>query len=89
MLASLGMLEHEITIPEKKPIICSNSYWLRVNDGGVLRVYPQLVQRVKKGEEIATMYDIYGRKEIHYPSPEDGVVIGKNGDRILHLGIIE
>lgn len=96
VLTHLDMLDGMITRPAKKPAICSRSYWTRVHDGGVLKVLPRLTQIVDQGQDIAELYDIYGRHEITYQTPERGIVIGKNvnpvvssGDRILHLGILD
>lgn len=96
ILSNLNILDEKIVIPNKKPIICKSSKWLRCQDGGILTVYPKLVKKIYKNEKIASLVDIYGRKDIEYFSEEDGVVIGKNinpvvstGDRILNLGIID
>lgn len=56
----------------------------------------QLTQRVKKGELIATVKDVFGKTQKSYYAPEDGIIIGKStnpigqsGSRIVHLGIID
>jgi uncharacterized protein len=92
VLKSIGMLEGEIEIPPT-PFVCSSSFWMRVQDGGILRVMPDLGEIIEKGEVIATLTDIYGRPDLKYESPERGIVVGRNvnpvvstGERILHLG---
>lgn len=94
-LVHLGMLEDEIDTTENEAILCSRSYWIYTDRGGLLQVFPDVAEYVKKGELIAALYDIFGDKIIDYYSPEDGIVIGKSkspiqqtGGRILHLGIL-
>ncbi|MFW9903425.1 MAG: succinylglutamate desuccinylase/aspartoacylase family protein [Candidatus Thorarchaeota archaeon] len=94
-MSYLGMIEEEIIPPNPPPIVCERSYWVRCHDGGILTVHPGLGRKVYTGERIATLKDIYGRKDIVYKAPEDGIVIGKNvnpvvstGGRIIHLGIL-
>lgn len=90
-----GMMEGEIDNMDIKPVVCKSSYWIYTDEGGILRVLPQVTAQVRKGEVIATLSDIFGKRIKDYFAPEDGVVIGKNvnpvaqtGSRILHLGII-
>lgn len=95
VLCHLGMVNDEIIQIEKETIICKRSYWIYTDGGGLLTVPVELRQHVKKGETIAVMRDIFGKKVKEYLCPEDGIVIGKSispvnqsGGRILHLGII-
>ena len=94
VLSKLEIIKQEIKIPNL-PMLCEKSYWVRCHDGGILTVHPDLVQQIEKDEKIATLVDLYGRKDLEYTSPESGVVIGKNvnpvvstGSRILHLGVL-
>ena len=96
MLAYLKIVDFEIKLPKRQPIYCKKSEWLRVQEGGILTVHPKLVQKVSKGDKIATLVDIYGIKHVDYFAEEYGIVIGKNknpvvstGDRILHLGVLD
>jgi uncharacterized protein len=81
--------------PKREPYICEKSYWYRLERGGVLEVYPDLVQIVEKGEKIASLYDLHGRLLKEFYMPETGIIVGKSvnpvtttGARILHIGII-
>ena len=94
-LAYLGMTEGEIEPPETEPVICEYSYWLYTQEGGILQVLPGVADRVRKGERIAFLRNIFGDLIKEYFAPEDGVVIGKSihpvaqtGSRILHLGVV-
>ncbi|MBR9922221.1 MAG: succinylglutamate desuccinylase/aspartoacylase family protein [Bacteroidetes bacterium] len=90
----LGMLDGDIEPPETDPVLCKKSYWIYTDSGGILQVFPQVTQRVKKGDEIAVLKNIFGDLIRKFHAPEDGIVIGKSvhptaqtGSRILHLGI--
>lgn len=92
-LVFLGILEDEIEEPDIAPVICSSSFWIYTEVGGLLTVKPALAELVSRGDLIATQTDIFGTKIIDYFAPEDGIVIGKSvnpvnqtGGRILHLG---
>lgn len=95
-LAHQGMIQGDIRHPEIAPIICKSSYWIYSDTGGILKVEPKPTEMVKKGQIVASLYDIFGKKIKSYTAPEDGIVIGKNvnpvaqtGSRVLHLGIIK
>lgn len=77
------------------PMICQRSYWIHTDRGGILVVTPEVGQRVKKGDFIGSVVDIFGFILREFEAPEAGVVIGKSsnpsnrqGDRVLHLGVI-
>jgi predicted deacylase len=76
------------------PFICSRSFWLRTDHGGLLEVLVDLTKRVEKGQLIARQANAFGDVTREYHAPMDGVVVGKSvdpmartGDRILHLGV--
>jgi uncharacterized protein len=94
ILSHLKMLPMEQQHSNQEPIICQKSYWVYTDRGGFLEVYPQVTQRVQKGEIIARISDIFGTVKKEYIAPEEGVIIGKSvnpvsqtGARIIHLGI--
>lgn len=94
VLAFLGLLDNEIEEPTEPIVHCKKSYWLYTDTGGILRVFPSVTQRVKKGEVVASIGNVFGDILKEYHAPEDGIVIGKSvsplnqtGGRILHLGI--
>jgi predicted deacylase len=95
VLIDFGFMEGEIEMAEIAPVICKHSYWLYADTGGILRVYPDIVEEVKKGEVIAAIFNIFGDRIKEYLAPEDGIIIGKSvnpicptGGRLLHLGIL-
>lgn len=97
---SFNVLEHLDMVPERgpslavDPIVCGRSYWIYTDRGGLLDVFPEVCERVKAGQLIARVSDMYGDTVCEYEAPEDGIVVGKSvnpvnqaGSRILHLGI--
>lgn len=95
-LSYLGLTGVEIEKPEIPPVLCRSSYWMYTDMGGILSVHPGVAERVKKGQQIASLRNIFGDLIKEYYAPEDGIVIGKSvspvnqtGGRILHLGIID
>jgi hypothetical protein len=92
-LGMLPALEHAPT-QHAQPVVCTRSYWMYTELGGVLEVFPDLAERVKKGDLVGRVTDIFGDTQAEYFAPEDGVVIGRSthpvnqtGSRIIHLGI--
>ncbi len=96
VLSYLNFIDEPIEMPQKPSVICKHSYWLYTDRGGVLTVHPSVTDVVKKDNIISTVQNVFGDVISQYPSPEDGIVIGKSvspvnqtGGRILHLGIID
>ena len=94
------VLEHLQMIPDLEDPVdhhvveCARSYWVYTDEGGVLEVVPRLAQRVRAGEVVARLFDIWGDLAREYRAPEDGIVVGKStnpvalpGSRVLHLGV--
>lgn len=96
VLAHLKIIPDKIDKNEQKTVVCNKSVWIYTDVGGLLTVSVELTEKVKEGQHIATIKDIFGKIIKKYYAPEDGIVIGKSvnpvnlsGGRILHLGIIE
>ncbi|MEM6966748.1 MAG: succinylglutamate desuccinylase/aspartoacylase family protein [Bacteroidota bacterium] len=96
VLGHFGMQDCDYDEPEEETVLCKSSYWIYTDTGGILAVHPKVTQKVKKGEVIATLRNIFGDLIKEYHAPEDGIVIGKSvspinqtGGRILHLGILK
>ena len=93
-LCYLEMTDDELIAAEAPAIRCQFSYWLYTDTGGLLSIHVGLLDRVKTGELLATIRDVFGKVKQEYYAPENGVVIGKSvspvnqtGGRILHLGV--
>ena len=96
LLGFLGMTDSEVEEHSDETVICKKSYWIYTDVGGLLTVHPNVTDLVKKGENIATIRNIFGDIIKEYAAPENGVVIGKSvspvnqtGSRILHLGVVK
>ncbi|KAJ3112551.1 hypothetical protein HDU96_004435 [Phlyctochytrium bullatum] len=96
ILCHLKMIPSEPDLPEYEPVICSRSFWIFADKGGVLSVVPEIYTWVRKGEPIAYIHSLFGGLVRTFHAPEDGIVIGKSvdpvcesGSRILHLGVVE
>lgn len=94
VMSHLGMIDDPIIEPDELPFYCSHSYWLYTTAGGILEIAPQITERVKKGQRIAIVRNVFGDIIREYHAPEDGIIIGKSvnpvnqtGGRIIHLGI--
>ena len=95
LLAFAKMTPHKVRPPRaSSPFVCSRSFWLRTDHGGLLEVLVDITDGVARGQLIARLTNVFGDVTRSYVAPEDGVVIGKSvdpvarsGDRILHLGI--
>ena len=99
----MAVLKHEGFIEGKArrsdsapPVLCSSSSWMYTDRGGLLEVFPKLVQRLTEGEEVAIVRDAFGNVIRRYQAGRNGIVIGKSinpvgqtGARILHLGVVE
>lgn len=93
-LKHLKMLEGEVKDMLKDATLCERSFWIYSNKGGIIDVFPSLADRVKAGEVIAKVYDVFGQVREEIKASCSGVVIGKNvrpncdaGTRVLHLGV--
>jgi predicted deacylase len=94
VLCHLNMVDDDIEPADKKTIICKKSFWLYTDRGGLLNVHVNLLDRLEKGQKVATIKNVFGITTNEYLAPEAGIVIGKSispvnqsGGRILHMGI--
>lgn len=93
-LKHLEMIKGEVQNLVTDATVCDESYWLYSKKGGIVDVLPKLADKVKSGELIAIVYDVFGQIKEEIKANKAGVVIGKNirpncdaGTRILHLGV--
>jgi len=90
------MIDDEIIAAEKETVLCEKSKWMYTAKGGFLTVSVALRELVKKGQEVASLRNVFGKSIEKYYAPFDGIVIGKSvdpvnksGGRILHLGKVK
>ncbi|KFY87330.1 hypothetical protein V500_07028 [Pseudogymnoascus sp. VKM F-4518 (FW-2643)] len=81
----------------KESVVCSRSYWIFTQTGGILRVFKDIAELVQPGELIAQVESIFGDviEEVHAPADYLTVVVGleanpiaRGGNRIVHLGVV-
>lgn len=90
----LEMLPRPLGSGETRPPLCSESEWVYTDHGGLLEVFPALLDRVREGQPIARIINLFGEVIGEYTAPYKGIVIGKTvdpvapiGTRIIHLGV--
>ncbi len=90
----LKMLKGRVKNLIHDTVICEHSYWLYSSKGGIVEVYPNLTDFVKKGQVVAKVYDVFGQVKEEVRSDREGIVIGKNikpnidaGARLVHVGV--
>lgn len=95
VLSDVGMLPKRSIGELPDPIVCHRSNWLYTDHGGLLEVFPKVVDRVEEGQPIARLTNVFGDVIREYRAPWSGVIIGKSvdpvaetGARLVHLGEI-
>lgn len=95
-LTGLDMLHGRVKDYMKDTSICSSSHWMYAPTGGLLEVIPKLTEMVKKGQQLAVIYNMFGQVISTIKSEHDAIVIGKAttpyceaGSRVIHLGLME
>lgn len=93
-LRFLSMIDGSVKDMVTDAYVCDHSYWIYSNKGGIVDVFPKLADKVKAGDVIAKVYDVFGQVKEVIKTNKTGVVIGKNvrpncdaGTRIIHLGV--
>lgn len=95
VLADQKMVRQRPLTPGPEPVLCRRSDWLYTDTGGLLEVFPQVNERIDKGQRIAEILDPWGDLVAEHHAPAAGIVVGKSvnpvaptGARVLHLGRI-
>jgi predicted deacylase len=95
VLGDAGVLPKRRVTEGPPPILCDTSRWVYTDRGGLLRVLPDIMDRVDAQEKIAVQTNVFGDTVRTYLAPGPGIVIGRSHDpvgqagaRILHLGTI-
>lgn len=93
-LRYLQMIEGQVIDHVTDATVCDHSYWIYCKKGGIVDVLPHLADKVKMGDTIAYVYDVFGTVREEIKADKNGIVIGKNvnpngesGTRVLHLGV--
>ncbi|MCA9700289.1 MAG: succinylglutamate desuccinylase/aspartoacylase family protein [Myxococcales bacterium] len=90
----LEMLNRPLTVKNRPPL-CSDSNWVYTAHGGLLEVFPALLDRVREGQLVGRTVNLFGEVVGEYHAPQKGIVIGKTvdpvapiGTRVVHIGTL-
>ncbi len=86
-LHGLGMIGGKPVAPSKaKPLVCSDSYWMRSPAGGLLRTFKKSGDTVVEGDLLGVVSDPFGEVETPIAAHSDGVIIGRSELPIVNEG---
>ena len=74
VLADWGMVPRRAVKESSDTILCRRSAWMYTDYGGLLEVLPRVTQRVKMGDDVAVIRDVFGDEKRRYTAPFDGIV---------------
>lgn len=87
VMKHLKMLKNYTPTTKSHPSILSeDSRWHRASKSGILHLYKKVGERVKYGEKVAEISNIYGNKKVYIKSHTEGIIIGLNLNSIVHQG---
>ena len=87
VMIELGMTEGQMLLTNPKTLLCRRSRWTRSNEGGILMVLPELLERVEEGQPMARVRDVFGDVRKEFTVPVSGVVVAKNVHPICQTGM--
>ena len=95
VMRKIGMLPASEKIPKggpKKVYVPKQSYWARATHGGSFRAIKKLGDRVKDGERLGVITDLFGCDPYVVRAEEGGIIIGlsriplvNKGDAMFHI----
>ncbi len=86
VMAVLGMIDREASIPDRQILLQSNEAWIRSPFGGIFKPAITLGQLVKKGDVIGDIIDPTSYKTEDIESPLSGIVTGMSHQPIVRSG---
>ncbi|HJK87671.1 MAG TPA: succinylglutamate desuccinylase/aspartoacylase family protein [Candidatus Megaira endosymbiont of Hartmannula sinica] len=79
-------------IDKDKVFYAKKSYWLRSPKAGILMMNKNLGNKVREGELIGCVADIFGENKLYIHAKDKGIIIGMavmplviNGDAVVHI----
>jgi len=94
MLVHLDMQEGEVESPGELPLECWRAEWLYTKQAGILEVFPEVGEKVIRGQTLGCLTNVFGDVLREYTVPENGILLSKSvnpvcqaGGRIVYLGI--
>lgn len=96
LLVHLNIQDGQIELHGETALECRHAYWLYTQQAGILEVYPDVGDKVQRGQTIGRLTTVFGDLIREYEAPEAGVVLSKSvnpvsqvGGRILYLGLVK
>ncbi len=87
VMRHLGMLPKTRKKKTKtEPVEARSSSWVRSPASGMLRILKPLGQKVKKGDLLGLVDDLYGEKTTEVIAPNSGIIIGRAEIPLIHEG---
>lgn len=94
IMKEMGMLEGKPEIPEKQILV--EGAFMHCQVGGLFRSYVKLEDKLKKGEPIGEIINVFGDVQQVIEAPDDGIVsilrtfpLVQPGDQIVMLGSVK
>jgi hypothetical protein len=81
-----GMLKGAATEASVAPIIGTSYTNVTTETGGVAMIHVSLLDRVEKGQHVATLYDPHGRVIKKYHAPHGGYILALATDPLREIG---
>ena len=93
----LGLLPAKgISKPKARPMLCSDSHWLRAPAGGLLRMFKSEGDVVEEGDVLAAISDPFGEVEEELIARSGGIIVGRavmpivnEGDALFHIAAVK
>jgi len=69
-----------------EPVRVASTHWVRASRSGIVRLYAELGDRVKKGKKIGEITEIMGAGRKRIRASNTGVVIGRRVNPVVYQG---
>jgi predicted deacylase len=83
ILTHLEMQPGEVDLPLELPVECSRASWLYTQQAGLLEVYPEVGEKVKRGQTIGRLTNVFGDILNVYTAPEKRLRAGQESKSCL------
>ena len=95
LMHQIGMLRGRAARPPAAPVFSASSFWVRADEGGIVRPFVKLGAWVDQGQVLGVVSDPLGQTDLEVRAPEKGLIIGQSnlpavneGDALFHLARI-
>lgn len=81
-----GMFADAVPASGITPLEARGSTWVRARRSGFCHMSVELGQRVRQGQEVATLFETLGTDDLVVRAPVDGIVIGRLDSALINRG---